>query len=68
MHVKIQYCIEFNNAEYWSDTGIDLDVRSGVFWIQTEKQALKDWSEFIKTRSLGGAELRDELFILKVGA
>lgn len=58
MHVAVSYCIEHT----------ELQDGTGIFWIQTKAEAMKLWTEFKKTHSIGGCELRSELFATKAGA
>lgn len=69
MHMAISYCIEFDNAALYKETNsLDGHVETGIFWIKTKAEAMKEWSQFKKTHSIGGAELRSELFPIKRGA
>lgn len=40
----------------------DPEIITGIFNIKTKKEALKEWSQFKKTHSIGGAELKEECF------
>jgi hypothetical protein len=42
---------------------VNPEIETGVFNIPTKKEALKLWAEFKRTHSIGGAELRAELFL-----
>lgn len=68
MHVAVSYCIEFDNAGAWTKDNKHEHVETGIFWIKTKTEAMKLWTEFKKTHSLGGCGLRSELFATKAGA
>jgi hypothetical protein len=63
LHVEITYCIEHDDL-----VDSDTQVATGIFWIQTKAEALKHWSELKRTHSIGGSELRADLFPTKRGA
>jgi hypothetical protein len=56
MHVAITYCIEQADVV---DT--ETQVATGIFWIKTKTEALKEWREFKRTHCIGGAKLREEV-------
>jgi hypothetical protein len=68
MHTRITYCIEFANAEYYEDHGVDLDITSGSFWITTKREAEQVFRNLIKKHELAGCKLKSELFINKKGS
>jgi len=68
MHTRTTYCVEFDNADYYADHGIDLDVVTGSFWMTRKSEAEQVFKKLVKSHEIAGAKLKTELFINKKGA
>lgn len=61
LHVEIVYCIE-HKSRFELTCDDPNRIETGIFWVKGQREALRTWSEFKRTHSIGGATLRDELF------